>query len=129
MAAVLIRKTELTRLGEELIKEVYYFLNDEEYILKEFPEIREVKKNFEKNIVYKIYNLAYDEDIDDYEKKLEILIECLKDGKICVKDIYKILEATDLSELEELNEDIYYKNKAFLEIYEVFEFHSHYLEY
>ena len=45
MAAVIIRKKEVERLGKELLKDVYDFLHDE-YILSTFEEMKEEKKNF-----------------------------------------------------------------------------------
>ena len=45
MAAVIIRKKDVKRLGKELLKEMFKFLHDE-YILTEFKEMKEVKKNF-----------------------------------------------------------------------------------
>ena len=44
MAAVIIRKKDVERLGKELVKEVYEFLHDE-YILSTFEEMKEEKKN------------------------------------------------------------------------------------
>ena len=45
MAAVIIRKKDVERLGKKLVKEVYEFLHDE-YILSTFEEMKEEKKNF-----------------------------------------------------------------------------------
>ena len=45
MAAVIIRKKDVEKLGRKLIKEVYDFLHDE-YILSTFEEMKEEKKNF-----------------------------------------------------------------------------------
>ena len=42
MAAVIIRKKDVERLGKEVIKELYDFLHDE-YIIT-FPEMKEEKK-------------------------------------------------------------------------------------
>ena len=44
MAAVIIRRKDIVRLGKELIKEMYYLLHDE-YILSKFEEIKKVQKN------------------------------------------------------------------------------------
>ena len=52
MAAVIIRKKDVEQLGKELIKKVFDFLHDE-YILKNFIEMKEVKNNFLKDLVYK----------------------------------------------------------------------------
>ena len=52
MAAVIIRKKDVEQLGKELIKKVFDVLHDE-YILKNFIEMKEVKNNFLKDLVYK----------------------------------------------------------------------------
>ena len=44
MAAVIIRRKDIVRLGKELLKEMYYLLNDE-YILSKFEEMKKVQKN------------------------------------------------------------------------------------
>ena len=44
MAAVIIRKKDVERLGKELIKEVFDFLNNE-YILNNFSEMKLQKKS------------------------------------------------------------------------------------
>ena len=50
MAAVIIRKKDVEQLGKELIKKVFDVLHDE-YILKNFIEMKEVKNNFLKDLV------------------------------------------------------------------------------
>ena len=45
MAAVIIRKKDVERLGKELVKEVFEFLHDE-YILSNFEEMKEEQKKF-----------------------------------------------------------------------------------
>ena len=50
MAAVIIRKKDVERLGKELVKEVYEFLHDE-YILSTFEEMKEEQKKFLRGLV------------------------------------------------------------------------------
>ena len=49
MAAVIIRKKDVERLGRKLMKEVYKFLHDE-YILS-FEEMKLEKEKLEKDLV------------------------------------------------------------------------------
>ena len=49
MAAVVIRKKDVNRIGKGLLKEMFEFLHDE-YILTEFKEMKEVQKEFLKNL-------------------------------------------------------------------------------
>ena len=50
MAAVIITKKEVERLGKEILNEVYEFLHDE-YILSTFEEMKLQKQNFLRNLV------------------------------------------------------------------------------
>ena len=50
MAAVIIRKKDVERLGHTLLKEVYDFLHDE-YILTEFEDMKKEKEKFLRNLV------------------------------------------------------------------------------
>ena len=77
MAAVIIRKKDVEQLGKELIKKVFDVLHDE-YILKNFIEVKEVKNNFLKDLVYKKiknYNVTVKEIENtwgiEYEAKLK----------------------------------------------------------
>ena len=51
MAAVIIRKKDVERLGKELVKEVYEFLYDE-YILSTFEEMKIEKKKISKRTCF-----------------------------------------------------------------------------
>ena len=51
MAAVIIRKKEVERLGKEILNEVYEFLHDE-YILSNFEDMKLQKQNFLRNLVH-----------------------------------------------------------------------------
>ena len=101
MAAVIIRKSDVERLGKKLMKEVNDFLHDE-YIISTFPEM-----------------LANQKKIDDSVNKYE-------SGILNIKKIYHILLHIDLD--DEIDGDLYFKNKAFLDIYRVFETGYTYLE-
>ena len=90
MAAVIIRKKDVERLGKEVLKEVYNFLHDE-YILSNFEEM---------NI-----------------KKVEYV--AMKDNGFNIEKIYHFLLNLNLD--NEIDEDLYFKTKAFLDIFRVFD--------
>ena len=50
MAAVIIKQKDVKRLGKELLNEMFDFLHDE-YVLTEFKEMKEVKKEFLNNLI------------------------------------------------------------------------------
>ena len=140
MAAVIIRKKDVERLGRELIKEVFEFLHDED-ILKQFPEFLVAQKRFENDLAYKRFRelnvtttsspgsikWEYKQlDKDKFEEELKSVVEEIKNGTMDIHIIFQILLQTLLD--SEVNEDLYFKNKAFLDIYRVFETGYSYLE-
>ena len=96
--SVSIRKSDVERLGKKLMKEVNDFLHDE-YIISNFPEMLANQKKFD----------------DKY-----------KSGSLNIEEIYHILLHIDLD--DEIDGDLYFKNKAFLDIYRVFETGYTYLQ-
>ena len=52
MAAVIIRKKDVERIGKELLKEVYEFLHND-YILTDFEEMKIEQEKLLKGLVYK----------------------------------------------------------------------------
>ena len=103
MAAVIIRQKDLKRLASTLLKEMFEFLHDE-YILSEFKEMKEVQKEF-------LENLAKNH---------------IKVGGTDTEGIYETLKSLKLN--YEIDGDLYYKTKAFLDIFRVFESGYSYLE-
>ena len=139
MAAVIIRKKDVDRLGKELLKEMFDFLHDE-YILSNFEEMKEVQKKFLKNLVLnnfrylnttsiskkgtlKILIEPFDEN--RFEDEVNNVKDAMKNGSISTYVIFKTLNDLDFY-MED--EDLYYKQKAFLNIYDVFESDFTYLE-
>ena len=148
MAAVIIKQKDVERLGKELLNEMFKFLHDE-YILTEFEEMKEVQKEFlEKlalnhiNTLFRQYKITeekrevlvkpfidkefkIDENITDLEKKFkveytsELVKSAMEDEGIDTKGIYQTLHKLKLD--MEINEDLYFKTKAFLDIFRVFE--------
>ena len=155
MAAVIIRQKDLKRLARTLLKEMFEFLHDE-YILSEFKEMKEVQKKFLENLAlnhintlhrqYKITEekrkelvkpfiddlLKIDENSSNLEKNIKVeydskLIEsAMEDEGIDTEGIYQTLNILKLD--MEIDEDLYFKTKAFLDIFRVFESGYTYLE-
>ena len=155
MAAVIIRQKDVKRLARELLNEMFEFLHDE-YILSEFKEMKEVQKEFLENLAlnhintlhrqYKITKerreelvkpfidklLKIDENSSDLEKNIKVeyvsklVKSAMEDGGIDTEGIYQSLN--NLKLYMEIDEDLYFKTKAFLDIFRVFESGYTYLE-
>ena len=139
MVAIIITSKDVDRLGKEILKEMFNFLHDE-YIPSNFEEMKEVQKKFLKYLVLnnfrylnttsilkkgqlKIQIEPFDENRVEYE--LNNVKDAMKNGSISTYVIYKTLNDLDFY-MED--EDLYYKQKAFLNIYDVFESDFTYLE-
>ena len=108
MTAVIITKKNLNRLAKSLLKEVYDFLHDE-YILSTFEETKAKQKKFLKYLALNhINNLDFEKD------------------DINTEVIYEIMDRIRLD--MEIDEDLYFKKKSFLDIFRVFETGYIYLE-
>ena len=108
MTAVIITKKNLNRLAKSLLKEVYDFLHDE-YILSTFEETKAKQKKFLKYLALNhINNLDFVKDDIDTEV------------------IYEIMDRIKLD--MEIDEDLYFKKKSFLDIFKVFDYGYIYLE-
>ena len=146
MAAVIIRQKDLKRLGKELLNEMFDFLHDE-YVLTKFKEMKEVQEKFlEKlalnhiNTLYRQYKITEEkrevlakpflDTLFNIDKKVEYdsnLVKCaMKDDGIDTEGIYHTL--ISLNFFKERDEDLYFKTKAFLDIFRVFEVSYIYLD-
>ena len=140
MAAVIIRKKDVERLGRKLMKEVYKFLNDE-YILSTFEEMKFEKQRLEKDLVlFKFESVNYtivqkenswiikyeDFDKSKHEKELKIIKDEIENERLDTNLIFKALNDLDLN--VEINEDLFFKTKAFLNIFKLFDSDYTYLE-
>ena len=141
MAAVIIRQKDLKRLGKELLNEIFDFLNDE-YILTEFEDMKEVKEKFLNNLILnhintlnrrfeitdekrqELFELIKGEKL--FPEEMELKVNSMKDDGIDTEGIYQTLISLKLD--MEIDEDLYYKTKAFLDIFRVFETGYTYLE-
>ena len=93
---VTIRKSDVERLGKDLIKEVDYFLHDE-YIINTFPEMKLDQKKF-------------DDSVNRLKDKFE-------SGSLNIEEIYHILLEINLD--EEIDGDLYFKKESYLDIFRV----------
>ena len=140
MAAVIIRKKDVERLGKELVKEIFDFLHDE-YILTNFEEMKVLQKKFLRELVlnyFRTFNITQTQKGNSWgikyekfdENKFEDELKCVKDeiknGTLDIHVIFKTLNNIVLD--MEIDEDLYFKQKAFLDIYKVFETGYSYLE-
>ena len=89
---VTIKKSDVEKLGKELMKEIGNFLHDE-YILTTFPEMILDQKKFDRSV-----NLFKSESLD-------------------TEKIYDILTGINLD--DEIDGDLYFKKNAFLRLYQV----------
>ena len=138
MAAVIIRKKDVERLGKNLLNEMFDFLHDE-YILTEFKEMKKVQEKFLEKLAFNHINTLLrqykitEEKIKELskpflDKKVEYDSNLVKgamekDG-IDTEGIYHTLISIDV----ELDEDLSFKTKAFLDIFRVFDVSYTYLE-
>ena len=103
--SVTIRKSDVKRLGKELMKEVDNFLHDE-YIITTFPEMILDQKQFDKSV---------NKLKDKYES-----------GMLNTEEIYHILLKIYLD--SEIDGDLFFKKEAYLDIFRVLNTGNMYLE-
>ena len=87
---VTIRKSDVEKLGKELIKEIDIFLHDE-YIINNFLELKPDQQKFDEGV-------KKSKDLD-------------------VEDIYHLLVKIKLD--DEIYGDLYYKKESFLNLFKV----------
>ena len=145
MAAVIITQKDVNRLAKELLKEIFDFLHDE-YIITNFEEMKKEQEKFLKNLAlnhidtlhrqFKITEekreelvkpfivdlIKIDKNGSELEKKCKVeyiskfVKDAMKDDGIDREGIYQTLINLKLD--TEINEDLYYKTKTFLEFLE-----------
>ena len=71
MAAVIIRKKDVERIGKEVLNEMFNFLH-KEYILTEFKEMQDVQKEFLINLRIAFYNTLNRKHILTNEQKNDV---------------------------------------------------------
>ena len=92
---VTIRKSDLERLGKDLMKEIDNFLHDE-YILT-FPEMKLDQKKF-------------DESVNRFKDKYE-------SGSLDLQEMYDIFVKIKLD--DEIDGDLYFKKESYLDLFRV----------
>ena len=129
---LVIKKEDIIKLGKDLIKEVYEFLNDD-YFKETFPEeINKTAETFNNYLTKRVFgnrNNSIKSDIyggSTYEEDLESVIKMIKDERLDNEVIYETLKLLDLD--IEIQEDLYFKTRAFLNLYSVFDIDYTYLE-
>ena len=106
MAALIIRKKDVEKLGKDLIKEVYELLHDD-YFRKTFPvDIIKATKTFNEDLVRKefrhyhynikhngnSYNITYEDyDKSKFEEDLKSVTNKIKDGSLDINIIILII--------------------------------------
>ena len=139
MAAVKIEKKDVEKLGKDLLKKVFDFFHDE-YIMNNFLEMKLQKQKFLKYLIYKEFEgynatlvkrgnsleLEYDDyDENKFEEDLKCLTDKVKNGSIDIEVIFQSLNYLNLD--MEINEDLYFKTSAFLNLYKVIDSDYSYL--
>ena len=139
MAAVIIRKKDLESLGRKLMKEVYKFLHDE-YILS-FEEMKLEKERLKKDLVefnFKSFNfttvqkgnswsITYEDfDKSKHEEELKNIEDKIENESLDINLILKVLNRLELD--MEIDEDLFFKKDAFINIFKVFDMNYSYLE-
>ena len=137
---VIIRKKDVERLAKDLVKEIFELLYDE-YCLNTFPEIKDLKEKFLRDLVlnkFRYFNVTkiikpntikyeYEKfDESEYNEKLKLVKEEIQNGTLVTEVVFKTLLDFDFK--MEINEDLFFKLKSFLDIYKVFKNGYTYLE-
>ena len=99
--SVTIRKTDLERLGKELLKEINNFLHNN-YIITNFPEM-------------KLDQVSFDRSINFFKDKYE-------SNSLNIEEMYNIFAKLYLD--EEIDGDLYFKKKSYEDLFRVL-FSSH----
>ena len=146
MTDVVIKQKDVDILASTLLEEIFEFLHDE-YSLEEFKDLDEVRKDFLNKICVNYINtlqrkskitnnertelikpfagkiLLTDENKPYFEKNTnydnKLVDKAMKDGCIDTRGIYDTLKFLKLD--SEASGDLYYKTKAFKNIFEVFD--------
>ena len=118
MEDLIIKKSDVENLGRKLMKEVYVFFNrNYDYVIP----CEDIKIEKDKFLKY-LTNFIYFDKNENFFKKVEIKIE---DESLNIDLIFEILDKIKVD--IELDEDLHFKKKAFLNIYSVFDSDYKYL--
>ena len=143
MSSVVIFKNDLDYLGKILMKEFYHQIH-EDYFLKEFEEVRLKRKYYDENLTKEFLSFHKDKENIDFlyfdNKRYKDLVEMktedllkkietkIKDETLNVNIIFEFFERMD-KKLEinkdidfEIDEDLFFMMKKFINIYNVFHY-------
>ena len=151
MSAVIIKEKDVDRLAKTLLREIFDNLHDD-YNLEEFKDLEEVRKDFLNKLcvnyidsLYRNFKITVEERMNlikpftgkliitdnktHFEKStnydMKLVDKAMEDGSINTQGIYDTIK---FLELDYGNEDMYYKMKAFKNIFDVFKSVYSYLE-
>ena len=128
MESLVIRIKDVDRLGKKLLKDVYDFFQDDDVL--SFFHMKEEKRKFLNYFLFERIGSEFDiqQELDEskYEKELESVKKDIEEETFDIEQISWILN--DLNFDMELDEDLYFKVKAFLNLYSVFDSDYLYLD-
>ena len=136
MAAVIITKKDLKKLGNELLKELYNFFNDE-YMLTH-SEVKKEGIRFIKNLItaefkennYSLIERELPMKNSKYEisKRLECLKDRIKNDAISLDVIIQAIKQIEYKNgLNEIDQDLHGKVGSFKNLYYVYSYDHSYL--
>ena len=147
MAAVIIRKKAIERFGEKLKQKIFNFLHDES-LLATFESMRVQQEKFRKKLIVNHFNTLHRQFLITEEKRQELyekfndslplkitsmdgkdesyvkededkyVKDAMKLNGVDIEGLYHMLISLNIS--IELNEDLYFEIKAYLDIFRVF---------
>ena len=121
---MLLKKKDIEKIGKDLLKEVHEMLNND-YFKETFPEeINKKSEIFYSYLIERVFgnctNIIKSDTYNETtpEEELEFVIKMIKNGRFDIKVIYETLRLIDLD--VEIEENLYFKNNSFLNLYSVF---------
>ena len=121
-----IKTTDIDLLGKNTITDVYHYLHDK-YLLT-FDEVKSERNFFDKEIVKSFLNFNKEikkNEISDIDL-LKKISDKIKNKTLDMNTIFNFLEKLKIN--SEINEDLYYKIKGFVNLYESFYFNYFYIQ-
>ena len=131
MADLVIRKKDIENLGRKVMKEVYKFLHEKNILSIE--EMKLQKYKLEKYLIDFYFNFI-DENIYEncqkdkikYQNCLKAIEKRIENENLDIDFIFNVLNKIKLE--MELDEDLYFEKKGFINIYSVYDSDYTYLK-
>ena len=143
MASCIIKKKDLEELGKKLMQKFYHYVY-EDYLLTTFDEVKLHRDYYDKNLVNKflmfheekeknLKNLYFDNKKYEEIVKMppKVLLKKIED-KILNKTLNYEIIFNFLNKINlhlEIDEDLYFMKKAFMNMFNVYHYDYLYLEY